>query len=536
MKHPMIKCFVTTYRIRLSTAVNRWIYYLRKIPLIKHLFPVSLYHKTGLKGGLSAVMIVYAVLSELFKKSFYVVVLFGLVVASVPADGSRLAAFLQLFLFFSVIGGSMNNLMMFQTDDLRRMFLKVMRFDSSLYIRTYVFSEYLMYAVFMLPGMMIAILLFNGNPLLAPALISLALGTHTVIDYLQMKWFEKRQSLPFIKHNIKIISVSCLVFIVGFLLIMQGWILQPLVTISYIGYFGILITAVVFVKINRYPYFSEASQLSISYYNQMISAAGTEGNATFQDVVIRDKDIAEMSSDRNAFANRRGYDYLNAVFFHRQKRIFFRPVRNRLLILTVFALFIIVLGKMIGISDKAAASLNSLFPGLVFIMYIMNIGVRATRSLFYNCDASLLQYSFYRRKAAVLKNFTIRLRHLVTYNMIPAAVLCIYLTVGVLVLNMPISSVDMTISIITILLLSVLFSVHYLFLYYVFQPFTKDYNEKNPFYTILNNAMYIVCLTVMNLHVEIANFVIYVFLFTIAYILIALFCVYRFAPKTFRIK
>lgn len=532
---PMLKCFLTTYRIRLSTAVNRWIYYLRKIPLIKHLFPASLYHKTGLKDGLSCIMVLYAVLSELFKKSFYIAVLYGLVIMNVPPDGPRLAAFLQLFLFFSVIGGSMNNLMMFQTDELRRMFLKIMRFDSSLYIRTYVYSEYLMYTVFMLPGMIIAILLFDGNILLAPALLSLALGAHTAIDYLQMKWFEKRHTLPLIKHNIKIVFISFLVFIAGIVLILQGWILQPLVNICYIGFLGIPITAAVFMKINRYPYFSEASQLSINYFNQMISAAGT-GDSAFQDVVIRDKDIAEMTSDRNTFANRHGYEYLNALFFHRQKRIFFRPVRNRLLILTALALFIIILGRIIKVSDQAAASLNALFPGLVFIMYIMNIGIRATRSLFYNCDASLLQYSFYRRKDAVLKNFAIRLRHLVTYNMIPAAVLCIYLTVGISVLHIPISAADMTISIITILLLSVLFSVHYLFLYYVFQPFTKDYNEKNPFYTILNNAMYIVCLTVMNLHVEIANFVIYVFLFTITYILIALFCVYRYAPKTFRIK
>ena len=126
------------------------------------------------------------------------------------------------------------------------------------------------------------------------------------------------------------------------------------------------------------------------------------------------------------FTNRRGYEYLNAVFFHRQKRIFFRPVRNRLLIITVFALFIFVLGKIIGISDKSAAALNSLFPSLVFIMYLMNIGIRATRSLFYNCDVSLLQYSFYRRKDAVLKNFAIRFRYLILYNLIPAAALHIH--------------------------------------------------------------------------------------------------------------
>ena len=531
----MIRCFLTTYRIRLSIAVNRWIYYLRKIPMVKHLFPVSLYHRRGLKDGLSVVMILYAILSELFKKSFYVAVLFVLVCAAVPTNGPRLAAFLQLFLFFSVIGGTMNHITMFQTDDTRRMFLKIMRFDSSLYIRTYVFSEYLMYTVFMLPGMMISILLFKGNPLLAGAFLSLALGAHTAMDYLQMQIFAKRWTLPLIKHNIKIISVSCLVFIAGFLLIAQGWIL-PLGSFDYVGFLGLVITAAVFVKINRYPYFSEASQQSIEYYNKMISAAGTDGSAAFQDVSIRDKDIREMTNDKKVFTNRRGYEYLNAVFFHRQKRIFFRPVRNRLLIITVFALFIFVLGKIIGISDKSAAALNSLFPSLVFIMYLMNIGIRATRSLFYNCDVSLLQYSFYRRKDAVLKNFAIRFRYLILYNLIPAAALSIYLVVGFTGLKIPIPLMDMAISVITILLLSVLFSLHYLFLYYVFQPFTKDYNEKNPFYTILNNGMYIVCLMVMNLHVEIANFVLYVLMFTLAYIGIALFCVYRYAPKTFRIK
>ena len=75
-----------------------------------------------------------------------------------------------------------------------------------------------------------------------------------------------------------------------------------------------------------------------------------------------------------------------------------------------------------------------------------------------------------------------------------------------------------------------------LFLYYVFQPFTTELNVKNPFYRILNMAVYILCFICMEIRTGSMGFTLIVLGFTAAYIAVALILVYRFAPKTFRVK
>ena len=88
----------------------------------------------------------------------------------------------------------------------------------------------------------------------------------------------------------------------------------------------------------------------------------------------------------------------------------------------------------------------------------------------------------------------------------------------------------------TILLLSVFFSVHYLFLYYVFQPYTTELGIKNPFFNILNTAVYVACYLCLQLDTVPSSFVWIVLTATTVYIIIALVLVYHFAPKTFRVK
>lgn len=528
----MLKCFVTTYRVRLSMMLNRWIYYLQKIPLVKRIFPDSLYGKVGIKDSFSMIMIMGSILIEICKKAFYVGLLFLVIHTLVDTEDLRLASFIQLFIFTSVGCGALNNFTMFLTDETRRMFLKILRFDAPLYIRTQMYSEYLIYLLFMTPCMIIAMYFLGGNVLQAIGLISLAITTHLLTDLCQMKIFAKYRKLPMIKHSTWIVSLSLIVLIIGLFLNYNEVVFDMRYSAPYFM-ISIVFTIPILRYIQHYPLYTEASQVSIVLYDQLMSSVSGQ-YIGFQDVAIRDKDAIDMKINKNTYANRKGYDYLNALFFHRQKRIFFRPVRNRLIIISIISILTIIVCDVMDIGKDV--QLQSLLPFLVLIMYFLSVGNRACRSLFYNCDVSLLEYSFYRRKDHVLRNFVIRLRYLIGYNLIAAVVLCIYVIFGTLSLGIPSTILDIIIFIIAIILLSILFSLHHLFLYYVFQPYTRDFNEKNPIASLLNSAMYFICYLVSSLDFEIDYFIYYVIFFTVSYIIIALCCVYRYAPKTFRIR
>src|SRR5690606_2664598 len=50
------------------------------------------------------------------------------------------------------------------------------------------------------------------------------------------------------------------------------------------------------------------------------------------------------------------------------------------------------------------------------------------------------------------------------------------------------------------LAIAVFFSVHHLFMYYIFQPFTTDLNMKNPFYFVVTYVISFLCGISLFLH------------------------------------
>ena len=82
----------------------------------------------------------------------------------------------------------------------------------------------------------------------------------------------------------------------------------------------------------------------------------------------------------------------------------------------------------------------------------------------------------------------------------------------------------------------VMFTVHHLFMYYVFQPYTTDLNVKNPFFKLGNALIYLISYICLDLRINVRIFAPIVLVVSIVYTAVALICVYVFSPKTFRVK
>ena len=87
-----------------------------------------------------------------------------------------------------------------------------------------------------------------------------------------------------------------------------------------------------------------------------------------------------------------------------------------------------------------------------------------------------------------------------------------------------------------IIFLSLFFSVHHLFLYYVFQPYTTELDMKNPLFNIINMVVYVVCYMCLQIEAVPSSFAFIVLGATVVYMLVALTLVYQLAPKNFRVK
>ena len=87
-----------------------------------------------------------------------------------------------------------------------------------------------------------------------------------------------------------------------------------------------------------------------------------------------------------------------------------------------------------------------------------------------------------------------------------------------------------------VLCMSVFFSVHYLTIYYLLQPYNAGTEIKSGTYQLVLSVTYIVCFLFMNLQMPTLVFGLMTIAFCVAYCIVACVLVYRLAPKTFRLR
>lgn len=90
--------------------------------------------------------------------------------------------------------------------------------------------------------------------------------------------------------------------------------------------------------------------------------------------------------------------------------------------------------------------------------------------------------------------------------------------------------------IISVLCMSLFFSIHYLTIYYLLQPYNAGTEMKSGTYRVVLLVTYFVCYGLMNLRMPILVFGAACIAFCVLYSIVASILVYRFAPKTFRIR
>jgi signal transduction histidine kinase len=201
-----------------------------------------------------------------------------------------------------------------------------------------------------------------------------------------------------------------------------------------------------------------------------------------------------------------------------------------------FAVAVVVYLLMPADEARIVVEPRQILPAFVFVMYMASIGERATRAMFYNCDLALLRYPFYRQKDAVLSNFTVRLRMITRLNLVIAAAIVAAVVATQFLFGWEWPLLGIASFALAILSLAMFFSVHYLFLYYVFQPYTADLGMRNPFFQAINVVVYMACFLSLQIDSPPSYFTLVVIALTVAYMAVALFLVHRYAPRTFRLK
>ena len=207
--------------------------------------------------------------------------------------------------------------------------------------------------------------------------------------------------------------------------------------------------------------------------------------------------------------------------------------------IVIFTIFIGIVGYLYFNPEYKEFTYNFIinnFTWTLFIMYFLNRGSIVCGAMFYNCDRYMLKYNFYKEERVILNNFKTRVKTVTRVNLIPAIIFSLSIILILIFTKGSLSILEYILIFISILIMSILFSIHYLVIYYLLQPYDENMHMKTFSYTIVSFITYYICYLCTRYTFSIIRFSMMVVVISLVYLIISLLLVKKKAVFTFRLK
>ena len=526
----MARTLRITFSLRNTYRVNNILYALKQIPLVGRILPEALYQEPGLKILANIISVLWEIFAALIGKGAYFLILLG-AAALYPSPEKR-ALFLYLMVICTVLGGFVNTYMFNPTKD-KYYALILLRMDARSYtLVNYGYALIKLAAAYLLFGLLLGGLV--DLPVWQRVLLPLfAVGVKLFAAAYMLRDYEKTGNAS---NENKVGPLYWAALFLGlaaaFGLPAIGIFLPEAASLIFMG-LGAALGAFSAGRILRFAFYRNMYQELLGDWMDQMDKGGASKTAS----AARKQSEKAISADTGITSSRNGFEYLNELFIKRHQRILWRAAEK-----IAFVCLILVLAALIALSlyPEVKTVVNELtmqfLPYFVFILYAINRGTGFTQALFINCDSSLLTYSFYKKPGQILKLFRIRLREIIKINLLPAFVIGAGLAVLLFASGGTDNPVNYAVLVVSVLCMSVFFSVHYLMIYYLLQPYTAGAEMKSGTYKIVMTVTYFVCYLMMRVQMPTLIFGLMTIVFCVAYSVIACVVVYRMAPKTFKLR
>jgi len=525
----MLNAFIISFKLRSAYKKNGIIYSLKSLPVIKKLLPQALYSSRGL--GIFAVII--SVISELFSafagKALY---LFAVYMAATYFKADTANSYAHIIVFAGLIGGFFNmHLFGASRDKYYAMF--IMRLNA----RAYTLSNYIYFLIKQFTGLLIFSLIF-GALCGANVSVCIAVSVYTVC----VKLYFSAWSLKLYKSKDKLINENnpTKYHWIGLGVLLVLALLPPYLGYSISGEVLLISAAALILP----AAFASKYALCFDEYRAIYKQILKPENiiiltSTRQAVADAQKQAMnkKITIDTHQTSDKSGYKYFNELFMKRHFKLLTRSAK-RITVFCAAAFAAAAAACYISVEVKTAVNeiMLTFLPYFLFVMYIINRGKVITQAMFMNCDHSMLTYRFYRQPKAVLLLFAQRLKYIIAINLAPALVIAAGLPVLLYITGGTSEPVNYLLLFVSIIAMSVFFSVHHIVLYYLLQPYNINLESKSAAYSIANFVTYLLCYIAIGRKIPTVIFGTAITVFCVLYAAVALLMAYHLAPKTFKLR
>ena len=523
----MNKTLKISFALKNTYRVNSILYALKQMLLIKMILPSVLYGARGLKIFANILSAIWEILSAFLGKFIYLMCIYAIVAYGYDGYSNKSELFLHMLLFLTIIGAFMNtNLFNPSKEKYYAVFL--MRMDAKQYVLINYGYAILKVVIGFMPFMILV-----GSMLDLPLWLDVILpfsiaGLKLFVAATSLWDYEKRG----LAYNENRLGKFLWAFVALMIIVACG---LPAVNIAVPQ----IVSTALFIALVPLGIIGAVKVIRFDEYKAVFRDlfAQTQPFADKKTQALRKQSEKYISADTSITSDRKGFEYLNELFIKRHKNILWSASK-----MITYVCLVLIAGAIIAsyVFPEFREVTNHLIlnwlPYFVFIMYIINRGTGFTQALFVNCDHSLLTYPFYKQPGMILKLFAIRLREIMKINALPALVIGTGLSLLLFITGGTDNVLNYAVIIVSILCMSAFFSVHYLTIYYLMQPYNAATEIKNGMYQVVKVATYVVCYYMIKVRMPTIVFGTLTIVFCILYCMIACILVYRFAPKTFRLR
>ena len=533
----MIQTLLIYFSLEIAYKINSIMYHMHRMPLFRKVFAGKSYDAPAFKAFITAFAIMKEIFAGIIYKAVYFIAVFAVYswfisMELIDKQASAAPVFVHIITLWTIAGAVINN-QIFDTDVNSYYAVVLLRMDAKRYALTnYMYTMVRHIVGLVLFGMIFA-LIFS-----IPVYIMLLFPFYVV----GVKIFKQSVMLifnDFFRKNEKAVTAVqvCIALIAIAFSVMfpvSGFMITEQAAM-YIMIAGILLGIIFLGRLITYDNYT------LIYKRELSENMGPAGN-------INNDNSTEVEASRAAIndsavvvnSKKSGFAYMNDLFVKRHRRLLWgTELFMTAAAVVLFAALTVLVGFGLGAEDKAELNHAVLYViprMLVFFMYALNRGTQYTQALFINCDHSLLTYSFYKERKRILNLFAIRLMDIIKVNLPIAVVIGIGLDVLLAVTGGTDSVVNYGVLVIAPICLSIFFSVHFLVMYYLLQPFDGGTNLASPAYKAVKPATYFVSFFIMEMELESLYFGIGTIVFCVLYCIAACVLVYIFAPRTCRIR
>ncbi|MDO5026729.1 MAG: hypothetical protein Q4E50_02735 [Tissierellia bacterium] len=538
----MYNFLLKSYIYDIYESFNAIKFYLQKLPILRKIWKNSSFAMRKIKKIFEKLVLAGKIFFMIIKKIFYIAILLGL---SIPINkilldaGYGLASVKNIFLGLYAYLGIFNffRFIMDSSYIKNMVFYEFFSFDPRKIALAEIFLEDFIDVLFMtLPLILIDSQLDFG----------LVFIIKLQIMYILSRYISNSVNLVFLDKKIKRPGNNMVLSIISLLMIIFLFVKDVIFGISSYEFLDSKILFIFMLACGLMSIYYilkkvDFNRLFITYSQGLDKVMELTDEVKFREQGSQLKQEDMKVSDRVVKKDLEGYFLLNELFFQRHRRLIFRPIIIKTLICLAVCVGVIIASFYLTLEDgsiNADVFIEVIFKNmpsyLPFAGYLIFYNQSITRIMFINCDQAFLQYDFYKRPKDLLEMFRLRLMKLLLWNSLPMLVI-LALMLG-LKLNFNLDGTMVFTSMLQIISLWVFFSLHTLFVYYVFQPYNDKYEHKSPAYMIVNFLIYVISYATMMLKPQ-GPLVgpISIGLAT-AYIVIALILVYRVSPRTFKVR